>query len=156
MVYKLCRMPFHFCWWFFSCGEAFQLDVIPKGNQAWIYIGRIWYEDPIHWKRPWCWERWKAGGEGDDRGWDDWMASPTQWTLVWANSVGQWRTGKPGVLWFLGSQRVKHDSDWTATKIPCVYFSFCCLSCFWCCIQESLPKAFLPCFSSRAFTVLGI
>ena len=57
-----------------------------------------WWEKPTHWKRPWCWERLKTGGEGNDRGWDGWMASPTQWTWVWANSSRWWRTGKPGVL----------------------------------------------------------
>ena len=62
-----------------------------------------------HWKRPWCWERLRAGGEGDDRGWHGWMASPTQWTWVWVNSGSWWWTGKPGVLWFRGSQRVRHD-----------------------------------------------
>ena len=45
-----------------------------------------WCEEPTHWKRPWCWERLKAGGEGDDRGWDGWMASLTQWTWAWASS----------------------------------------------------------------------
>ena len=62
-----------------------------------------------HWKRPWCWERLRAGGEGDDRGWDGWMASPTQWTWVWVDSGSWWWTGRPGVLWFMGSQRVRHD-----------------------------------------------
>ena len=61
-----------------------------------------------HWKRPWCWERLKAGGEGDGRGWDDWMASPTQWTQVWVSSESWW-TGKPGVLQSMGSHRVRHD-----------------------------------------------
>ena len=46
---------------------------------------------------------------GDDRGWDGWMASPTQWTWVWVNSGSWWWTGRPGVLWFMGSQRVRHD-----------------------------------------------
>ena len=50
-----------------------------------------------------------AGGEGDDRGWDGWMASPTRWTCVWVNSVSLWWTGRPGVLWFMGSQGVRHD-----------------------------------------------
>jgi len=68
-----------------------------------------WCEELIHWKRPWCWERLKAGGEGDGRGWDGWMASPAQWTWVWANSGKCWRTGKPGVLQSMGSQRVGHD-----------------------------------------------
>ena len=68
-----------------------------------------WYEELTHWKGPWCWERLKAGGKGDDRGWDGWMASPTQWTWVWANSERWWRTGKPGVLQSMGSQRVRHN-----------------------------------------------
>ena len=62
--------------------------VNPKGNQSWIFIGRTdtlatWCEELTNWKRPWFWERLKAGGEGDNRGWDGWMASPTQWTWVW-------------------------------------------------------------------------
>ena len=61
-----------------------------------------------HWKRLWCWEGLGAGGEGDDRGWNGWMASLTQWTWVWVNS-GSWLwTGRPGVLPSMGSQRVKH------------------------------------------------
>ena len=56
-----------------------------------------------------CWERLRAGGEGDDRGWDGWMASPTQWTWVWVNSGSWWRTGRPGMLRFMGLQRVGHD-----------------------------------------------
>ena len=48
-------------------------------------------------------------GEGDDRGWDGWMASLTQWTWVSVNSGSWWWTGRPGVLWFMGSQRVRHD-----------------------------------------------
>ena len=63
----------------------------------------------LHLKRPWCWERLKAGEEGDNRGWDGWMISLTQWTWVWVNS-GSWLwTGRPGVLRFIGSQRVGHD-----------------------------------------------
>ena len=76
--------------------------VNPKGNQSWIFIGRTdaeaetlntlatWCKELTHWKRPWCWERLKAGGEGDNRGWDDCMASPTQWTWVWVNSGSWW------------------------------------------------------------------
>ena len=62
-----------------------------------------------HLKRPWCWERLKVGGEGDDRGQDGWMASLTRWTWVWVSSRSWWWTGKPGMLQFLGSQRVGHD-----------------------------------------------
>ena len=82
-------------------------------------------EELTHWKRPWCWERLGAGEEGDDRGWDGWMASLTQWTWVWVNSGSWWWTGRPGVLRFTGSQRVGHDwatglntATATATAIP--------------------------------------
>ena len=68
-----------------------------------------WCEELFHWKRPWCWERLKAGGKGDDRGWDGWMASPTQWTWVWASSRSWWWTGRSGMLQFIGLQRVAHD-----------------------------------------------
>ena len=68
-------------------------------------------------KRPWCWERLKAGGEGDDRGWDCWMTSRTRWTWVRASSGSWWWTEKPGLLQSVGSQRVSHDwvtelTDW--------------------------------------------
>ena len=66
-----------------------------------------WWEELTHLKRPWCWETLRAGGEGDDRGWDGWMASPTRWTSVWASSGSWWWTGKPGVLQAMGSQRVE-------------------------------------------------
>ena len=68
-----------------------------------------WWEELTHWKRPWCWERLQAGGEGDDRGWDGWMASLTQWTWVWASSMRWWRIGKSGMLQSKESQRVGHD-----------------------------------------------
>ena len=69
---------------------------------------------------PWFWEGLGAGGEGDDIGWDGWMASPTQWTWVWVNSGSLWWTGRPGVLQFMGSQRAGHDwvTDWTETSSP--------------------------------------
>ena len=68
-----------------------------------------WFEELTHWKRPWCWERLMAGGKGDDRGWDSWMPTLIQWTWVWASSGSWWWTGRPGELWFMGSQRVGHD-----------------------------------------------
>ena len=70
----------------------------------------LWPPDAKNWllKRPWCWERLRAG-EGDDRGWDGWMASPTQWTRFWIDSRSWWWTGRPGVLQFMGLQRVGHD-----------------------------------------------
>ena len=67
-------------------------------------------EELTHWKRLWCWEGLGVGGEGDDRGWDGWMASLTWWTWVSVNSGSWWWTGRPGVLRFMGSQRVRHDS----------------------------------------------
>ena len=70
---------------------------------------RYWCEEPTHCKRPWCWERFRAGEKRDNRGWDGWMASSTQWTWVWANSGRFWKTGKTGVLQSMGSQRVRHD-----------------------------------------------
>ena len=94
--------------------------VHPKGNQSWIFVGRTdaeaetptlatWYEELTHLKIPWSWERLKVKGEGDNRGWDGWMASPTQWTWVWVNS-GSWRgTGRLGVLQSMVSQRARHD-----------------------------------------------
>ena len=66
-------------------------------------------EELTHWKRLWCWEGLGARREGDDRGWDGWMASPTRWTWVWVNSGSWWWTGRPGVLGFMGLQRVGHD-----------------------------------------------
>ena len=67
-----------------------------------------------HWKRLWCWEGLGAGGRGDDRGWDGWMASLTQWTWVWVNSRSWWWTGRPDMLRFMGSQRV--GQDWATER----------------------------------------
>ena len=60
------------------------------------------WEELTHLKSPWCWERLKAGGEGDNKGWDGWMASLTQWTGVWLNSRSWWWTGRPGMLQSMG------------------------------------------------------
>ena len=104
--YKESLAPKNWCFWTVVLEKTLEspLDckeiqpVHPKGNQSWILIGRIdtEAETPIlrpsdaivltHWKRPRCWERVKEGGKGDDRGWDGWMASLTQWIWVWANS----------------------------------------------------------------------
>ena len=73
-----------------------------------------WYEELTPLKRPWCWERLRAGGEGDNRWWDGLMASPTQWTWVWVNSRSWWWTGRPGMLRFMWSQIVIQDwVNWT-------------------------------------------
>ena len=78
-----------------------------------------WSKELTHWKRPWCWERLKAWGEGDDRGWDGWMASLTRWSWVWINSRSWWQTGKPGMLQSMGWQRIGHnwatELNWTLT-----------------------------------------
>ena len=97
-----------------------------EGNQSWIFIERTDAEAPILWPpdaknwliwKDWCWERLKAGREGDNRGWDGWMSSLTQWTWVWASFGSWWWTGWPGVLQSMGSQRVGHnwatELDWT-------------------------------------------
>ena len=75
------------------------------------------WEGLTHWKRPWCWDGLGAGGEGDNRRCRGWMASPTRWTWVWVNSRSWWWAGRPGVLQFMGSQRVGHnwatELNWT-------------------------------------------
>ena len=112
--------------------------VHPKGNQSWILIGRtdaeaeppiLWppgAKNWLIWKDPWkdpfpCWERLKAEGEGDDRGWDGWMTSLTRWAWIRASSRSWWRTGKSGVLQSMGSQRVGYDwatgLNWNYNKI---------------------------------------
>ena len=80
-----------------------------------------WCKVPIHWKRPWCWVRLRAGGAVGDRGWDGWTASLTQWTRVWANSGREWRTGKPGMLQSM-SQRVRQD--WAIDQAQEYYLLF--------------------------------
>ena len=79
-------------------------------------------EELTHWKRLWCWEGLGAGGEGDDRGWDGWMALLTWWTWVWVNSGSWWWTGRPGVLRFMGSQGIAKGrtwlSNWSELKQP--------------------------------------
>ena len=67
------------------------------------------WEELTHWERLWCWEGLWAGGEGDDRGWDGWMASLIRWMWVWVNSGSWWWTGRPGMLRFTGLQRVRHN-----------------------------------------------
>ena len=125
-------------WWFWTvvlentlesaldCKEI--LPVNPKGNQSWIFIGKdwcwswnsntlaTWCEELTHWKRPWFWERLRAGREGGNRGWDGWMPSPTQWIWVWANSGRWWRTGRPGMVQFLTSQSDMSDKQETTTE----------------------------------------
>ena len=97
------------------CHPAISSSVIPFSSSLQCY------QELTNWNRPWRWERLKVGGEGDNSSWDGWMASPTQWTWVWVNP-GSWRwTERPGVLQFMGSQRVGHDwateLNWTEPNI---------------------------------------
>ena len=113
--------------------------VSPKGNQSWIFIWKdwcwswnsnplaTWCKELTHWKRPWCWERLKVGGEGDDKGWDGWMASPTRWTWVWA-SLGSW--DGQGILVCCSSWGHRVGNDWaTELNWPCPRLLLDFLSC---------------------------
>ena len=115
--------------------------VHPKGDQSWIFIGGtdVEAETPIlwppdkeltHWKRPWCWEKLNVGREGDDRGWDGWMASLTQWTWVWVNS-GSWRwPERHGVLQSMVTKSWTQLSDWTELiLIYNIHFIWCSFAC---------------------------
>ena len=143
-------------WWFWTVvlektlespldSKEIQL-VHPKGNQSWVFIGRtdakvetpiLWPPNAknwLIWKKPWCWEILKVGGEGDDRGWDGWMASPTRWTWVGVSSGSWWWTGRPGELQPMGLQRIGHDWEnelnmthgkilkWKLRSFVCVYY----------------------------------
>ena len=96
----------------------------------------IWYEELIHWKRPWCGERLKEGGKGDDRGWDGWMASSIRWTRVWVNSWSWWLTGRPGVLPSMGSK----ESDTTEQLNLTDWTQFSSTHCKWLKYLHHPPK----------------
>ena len=104
------RLSFESLW---DCKEI--QPVHPKGDQSWVFIGRtdVETDTPILWppmRRADSFEKTlMLGGEGDDRGWDGWMASLTQWTWVWVNSGSWWWTWRPGLLCFMGLQRVRHN-----------------------------------------------
>ena len=123
--YKESWAPKNWCFWTVVLEKTLEspLDgkeiqpVHPKGDQSWVFIGRtdfeaetliLWPPDAKSWLiwKDWCWKRLKAGGEGDDRRWDGWMASPSQWTRVWVSSGNWWWTGKPVVLQSMGLKRV--------------------------------------------------
>ena len=127
--YKESWVPKNWCFWTVVLEKTHEspLDckeiqpVHPKVNQSWIFFGRtnaetetpiLWLPDAkklIHWKRPWFWKRLKVGGEGDNRGSDGWMASPTWRIWVSASFGSWWLMGQPGVVPSMGSQRVRHD-----------------------------------------------
>ena len=116
--------------WNISTYFSFLKSGDPKGNQPWNIHWKdccwswssntlaTWWEEPTHWKRPWCWKRLRAG-EGDNRRWAGWMASPTWWTWVWADSGSWWWTGRPGMMQFMGSWRVGHNWE---TELNWTYF----------------------------------
>ena len=117
--------PKNWCFWTVVLEKTLGLQGDPT-SPFWrrLALGLLWREwcwscnsntlatsckELTHWKRLCCWEGLGAGGEGDDRGWDGWMASLTRWTWVWVNSGSWWWTGRPGVVRFMGSRRVGHD-----------------------------------------------
>ena len=121
---RLLRVP----WTTRRSDQPIPKEISPESSlEGWMlklklqYFGHLMHR-ATHWKRPWCWERLKAGGEGVDRGWDGWMASLTGWTWVWANSRSWWWTRKPGMLQSMGSQRVGHawatELNWHPTVHP--------------------------------------
>ena len=155
--YKESWVPKNWCFWTvvlektlespLNCKEI--QPVHPKGNQSWIFIGRMLklqyfghlMRSTDSLEKPWCWERLKAGKERDDRGWDGWKASVTQWTWVWVHHLTQrtssgswWRTEKTGVLQSMGLQNVRHywvtELNWSEL----IYQYYCGISHFLICI----------------------
>ena len=169
-------VPKNWCFWTVVLEKTLESPLGLQGNPTSLFwrrsaLGFLWKEwceswnsstlatsceVLTHWKRLWCWEGLGAGGEGDDRGWDGWMASRTHWTLVLVNSGRWWRTGRPGVLWFMGSQRVGHN--W-ATELNTAFRDAHTshskvLRC-----KEILAKLFWKredCFSSTAVTEISV
>ena len=107
---RLLRIP----WTARRCNQSILKEISPDvhwKDWCWSWNSNTlatWCQVLTHWKRPWCWERLEVGGEGENREWDGWMASPTQWTCIWGNSGSWWWTGKLGMLQSMGSQRVGH------------------------------------------------
>jgi len=127
--YKESWAPKNWCFWTVVLEKTLEspLDckeiqpVHPKGDQSWVFIGRtdveaetaiLWPPDAkswLIWKDPDAGKDWGQEEKGTREGWDGWMAPPTQWTWAWVNSGSWWWTGRPGVVRFTGSQRVRHD-----------------------------------------------
>ena len=124
----------NWCFWTVVLEKTFEspldckeIQPVHSKDQSWVFIGKtdveaetpkLWPpdgEELTHLKRPWCWERLRARGEGDDRGWDGWMTSLTQWTWVWVDSGSWWWIGRPGMLRFMGLQELDmtEQLNWT-------------------------------------------
>ena len=137
--YKEGWVPKDWCFWTVVLEKTLEspldckeIQLASKGDQSWVFIERtdVEAETPILWPpNEKNWLIWKGPDAGKDwrrkekgmTGWDGWMASPTQWTRVWVNSRSWWWTGRPGVLQFMGLQRVRHD--WTTE----LNWTQCCL-----------------------------
>ena len=117
---RLLRVP----WAARRSNQSIQKEISPEYSLEGLmlllklqYFGHLMWKF-THWKRPWYWERLKAVGEGDDRGWDGWRTSLTQWTWVWASSRSWWWTGKPGIVQPMGFAKSRTWlSDWTELKV---------------------------------------
>ena len=109
------RRPLRFPWTSRRSSQSILKEIRPGCSLEGLMLNldsntlASWCKELTHLKRPWCWERLRAGEEGDGRGWGGWMALLTQWTWVWVNSGSWWWTGKPGVLRFIWWQWVRHD-----------------------------------------------
>ena len=120
-----CWRLLRFCWTARRANQSILKEISPEYSLEGLMLGwncntwAIWCTEITHWKRPWCWERLKVGGKGDDRRWDGWIASLTWWTWVWASSGSWWWIGRPGMLQSMGSQRVDMTEwlNWTDTCI---------------------------------------
>ena len=147
--YKESWLPKHWCFWTVVLEKTLEVpwaarksnqsilkEVSPECSLEGLILKlklpnnfAIWCEELTHWKRPQWWERLKAGGEGNDRGWDGWMVSLTQWVWVWVSSGSWWWTEKPGVLQSMGLQRVGHDwvteMYWTVIDDSLILMIFC-------------------------------
>ena len=117
---RLLRVP----WTARRSNQAILKEISPECSlEGWCWSWNsntlaTWCKEQTHWKRPQFWERLKVRGEGNNRGWDGWMASPIWWTWVWVGSRSWWWTGKPGMLQSMGSQRVGHDwVNWKKIKL---------------------------------------
>ena len=121
---RLLRVP----WTARRSNQPILKEVSPEySSEGWMLKLKHQYFSHLMWRtdsfgeKTQCWERLKAGGEGDDRGWDGWMASPTHWTWIWVSSGSWWWTEKPGILQTKGSQRVRHfcatELNWTDKQI---------------------------------------